>query len=281
MWSVARRPRWIALLALALVIAAGFAALSQWQLSRAVATGTVVHRETERAVPLDTMAKPQSAVREVSNGQNVTVSGQWVPGDYLVFSDRLNRGQKGYWVVGHLSADTASGTAGLPVAVGWTPSENRAKDAAAALSKQPAAPVTITGRYLPGEAPQDTDFEHGQLSSVAPATIVNLWKTVDPAGIYGGFVVIHSAVPGLERIDSPVPTSEVELNWLNIFYAVEWVVFAGFAFFLWYRLVKDAWEREVEEELEAMQAASGAGPDGADGGGSNPPAAQEQPGAGS
>jgi hypothetical protein len=28
---------------------------------------------------------------------------------------------------------------------------------------------------------------------------------------------------------------------------VEWVIFAGFAVFLWYRLVRDVWEREQEE----------------------------------
>jgi hypothetical protein len=38
---------------------------------------------------------------------------------------------------------------------------------------------------------------------------------------------------------------------LNIFYAIEWVVFAGFAVFLWYRLVRDAWEREEELREEA------------------------------
>ena len=32
-----------------------------------------------------------------------------------------------------------------------------------------------------------------------------------------------------------------------MFYAVEWVVFAGFAIFLWYRLVRDAVERERDE----------------------------------
>jgi hypothetical protein len=180
-------------------------------------------------------------------------------------------------VFGHLAVPTRGLLAGLPVALGWSETEKQAKDAVAALEKEPTASVTVTGRYLVSEAPQDTDFEHGALSSVAPATIVNLWKTVDPAGIYGGFVVIHSAVPGLDRIDSPVPTSDVELNWLNIFYAVEWVVFAGFAFFLWYRLVKDAWEREVEEELEAMQAASDGSADGAAGDGAAPSAAQEPP----
>jgi len=71
------------------------------------------------------------------------------------------------------------------------------------------------------------------------------------------------AAPGLTRIDSPKPSSDVEVNLLNIFYAVEWVVFAGFAIFLWYRLVRDAWEREQEEAAEASAAegtAAGAQP---------------------
>jgi surfeit locus 1 family protein len=253
MWSVARRPRWIAMLVLAMVIAGGFAALSQWQLSRAIATGVVVVRDTETAVPLETMATPQSPVTEVSNGQDVTAKGEWVADDYIVLSERLNGPKRGYWVVGHLAVATGGGTAGLPVALGWSATEKQAKDAAAVLAKQAPASVTITGRYLPSEAPQDTDFEHGKLSTLAAGSILNIWKTVDPAGIYGGYVVIHSHVAGLERIDSPVPTSDVELNWLNIFYAIEWVVFAGFAFFLWYRLVRDAWEREVEEELEVLE----------------------------
>ena len=272
MWSVARRPRWIAMLVLAMVIAGGFAALSQWQLARAIATGVVVVRDTETPVPLETMAAPQSPVKDVANGQDVTVTGEWVVDDYIVLSDRLNGSKMGYWVVGHLAGATDGGAAGLPVALGWTETEKQAKDAAAALAKQPPASVTITGRYLPSEAPQDTDFEHGKLSTLAAGSILNIWKTVDPAGIYGGYVVNHASVDGLERIDSPVPTSDVELNWLNIFYAIEWVVFAGFAFFLWYRLVRDAWEREVEEELEALEAAataSGPGSAGTDSAGTD------------
>lgn len=276
MWSVARRPRWIAMLVLALVIAGGFAALSQWQLARAVATGVVVVRDTETPVPLETMATPQSPVKEISNGQDVTVKGEWVADDYTVLSERLNGSKKGYWVVGHLAVATGGGTAGLPVALGWAETEKQAKDAAAALAKEAPASVTVTGRYLPSEAPQDTDFEHGKLSTLAAGSILNIWKTVDPAGIYGGYVVIHSNVAGLERIDSPVPSSDVELNWLNIFYAAEWIVFAGFAFFLWYRLVRDAWEREVEEELEALEAETAAsGPDsaGTDSAGTDSPGA--------
>ncbi|KZX22122.1 hypothetical protein [Rathayibacter tanaceti] len=49
--------------------------------------------------------------------------------------------------------------------------------------------------------------------------------------------------------------SDVSLNWLNVFYAIEWVVFAGFALYLWFRLVRDAWEREAEEALDAEERA--------------------------
>ena len=82
--------------------------------------------------------------------------------------------------------------------------------------------------------------------------MLNTWKSVDPAGIYGGYLVSATAPAGLAKIYSPAPSSSIEINWLNIFYAVEWIVFAGFAVFLWYRLVRDAHEREVEE-LEQAQ----------------------------
>ena len=55
-----------------------------------------------------------------------------------------------------------------------------------------------------------------------------------------------TAPAGLDLIDAPPPITEIGLNLLNVFYAVEWVIFAGFAIFLWYRLVKDAWELENE-----------------------------------
>ena len=40
----------------------------------------------------------------------------------------------------------------------------------------------------------------------------------------------------------PQPPAE-KINWLNLFYAAEWVVFAGFALFIWWRLVKDDYRR--------------------------------------
>jgi hypothetical protein len=78
------------------------------------------------------------------------------------------------------------------------------------------------------------------------ATLINEWST-PPETVYGGYLILGEAPRGLETIDAPAPSEEVVLNWLNVFYAVEWVVFAGFAVFLWWRFVRDAWEREHEE----------------------------------
>ena len=68
--------------------------------------------------------------------------------------------------------------------------------------------------------------------------------------------VLQKATAGLTDISSPAPTEGSPINWLNIFYAAEWAVFAGFAFYLWYRLAKDAWERDVEAFEEAATSAS-------------------------
>ena len=70
-----------------------------------------------------------------------------------------------------------------------------------------------------------------------------------PGPVYGGYLVLDQAPQGLASIVTVPPETDRELNWLNIFYAAEWVIFALFALYLWYRLVKDVWERELEEAL--------------------------------
>lgn len=240
-WTVARRPKWIGALILALAIAAGFAALGQWQLSRAVEGGTVTEEQTETVVELQSIATPQQPMPAETIGQLVRFDAELVPGDYVVLSDRTNLSAPGYWVVGHaIVSDGAS----LAVALGWAADADAAASAIEGL-RQDAPSGAFTGRYLPSESPQESDFEAGKHSALAIAELVNTWSVV-PEGVYGGYVVTAAEVAGLELIDSPPPSTEVSLNLLNIFYALEWVIFAGFAIFLWWRLVKDTWEEETE-----------------------------------
>ncbi len=249
--EVARRPRWIVALLAALLLAGGFAALGQWQLERSVARPVLEEGESERVVPLTEVAQPQQPMEEQTRAQyqRVSVSGEFVPQDTSVVVERVDRGRTGAWVVGHF---VDAGGASLAVAIGWAPSEADAASAAARFAEQDPSPVDLVGRYLPSEAPETGEFEERN-DRMSAAALINTWSVV-PEAAYGGYLVAGEAPAGLETIDSPPPSPEVALNWLNIFYAVEWAVFAVFAVYLWYRLVKDAWEREIEELRDAAGA---------------------------
>ena len=233
--ATALTPRWIAALVLALAIAAGFAALGQWQLGRSVDNAQTVEIDTETAVPLDSIAEPGTGMTETELGRIVTVSGRFVAGDTVALSPRGNgRGGTGTWLVGHLVTDEG---VSLAVALGWS-----ADDAPEAGDLGRAEWI---GRYQLSEEPQSSDFEEGVRSALSVAELVNLWA--DPGPVYAGYLVLADPVAPLEPIVAEAPEREVTLNLLNVFYAIEWALFAGFAIYLWYRLVRDAVERQEEE----------------------------------
>lgn len=252
------RPRWIAALLAALAVAAGFALLGQWQIERAVEQATVVERPTEEVRPFAGLVEPDGPTMQDATGQMVEVQGRFVAGDTVLVDGRRNDGgATGTWVLAHLEVEGAA-PGGLPVALGWAADRGAAERALASFEESiesgpDASPATLVGRFLPSEAPiapaEDADPE--ALQSVAVAQLVNLWADYDDRPAYFGYVTAQEPVAGLEAIHSPPPEQDVELNWLNVFYAVEWVVFAGFAVYLWYRLVRDAVERERDEAESA------------------------------
>lgn len=234
-WAIARQPKWIAALVLCLGIAAAFAALGQWQLERSVDNVEVAPIDTESAVPLASIAEPGGGVTETQVGRLVTVTGSLVESDYVTLTGRSLDGRSGTWLVGHVVTDDG---VSLAVALGYLADGGGAADLGIDRTEW-------TGRYLPGEEPQSSDFEAGEFSAMSVAALVNLWA--DPGPVYGGFLVVDGPPPGYAQIDASAPEREVRLNLLNVFYAIEWVIFAGFAIYLWYRLVRDAVEREAEE----------------------------------
>lgn len=239
------RPRWVLGLLLALAVAAGFALLGQWQLERALASGVVVERQSERVVPLTTVLDPGANVPDAAIGQKVSVAGRYVRGDEQLVQGRVNRGEEGFWVVSHLVTEAGS----IPVARGWAKDRADAENAMAMLATDAAASVTVTGRFLPSQAPDvpPEGADAHAMTTLSVAALINVWTPTGTPDVYLGYIVSASAPAGLEEIASPPPEEPFTFNWLNIFYAVEWAVFAGFAVFLWYRLVKDAVEREEEE----------------------------------
>jgi cytochrome oxidase assembly protein ShyY1 len=256
--EVMLRPRWIGMLLLCLVVAGVFAWLGQWQLGRAVTTNPLPPGATEEVQNLADVAAPGEYLPEPLVGQRVETAGSWVPGDFVIVQSRFNDGVEGYWVTGQLRlapdrADT-SGPTSLAVALGWAATEDDARAAVdeledAASVSSPADVVEVTGRLISDEGPvlppRGTDPQ--TLTRMSPAALLGQWHDVEGLFVYRPYLASEDAFAGLDAISSPAPAEGSGVNWLNIFYALEWAVFAGFAFYLWYRLAKDAWEKETED----------------------------------
>jgi len=263
--EVMLRPRWIALLALCLVVAGVFAWLGQWQLGRALQTDPTPPGATEEVQPLADVTSPGEYVPEPLVGQRVTVTGTWVPEDFVVVSSRFNDGVEGYWVTGQLRVadDADAQPVSVAVAIGWAATEADALAAVDQLNQDAAAPgaadtpLAITGRLISDEGPvlPPKTGDPLALSRMSPAALLSRWHDIEGLDVYRAYVAAEVPQGPLDAISSPAPAEGAPVNWLNIFYAIEWAVFAGFAFYLWYRLARDAWEREVEELEEAEPAA--------------------------
>lgn len=257
--QVMRRPKWIAALVLALGVAAGFAALGQWQLGSAIQNQANDAAETELAVHLEDITRPGLPVGDASAGRVVVVDGHWAASDFTVVANRVNGGEVGYWVVGHLIASGAP-EGHVSIALGWARSQDVATDVATSLNESllnQQSAVEVTGRYMPTEETEiPKPSEPATLvKSLSIAQQANLWQSFE-GGVYGGFVVSHSPPAQLDAIDSFPPLPQEAINWLNLFYAIEWVVFALFALYFWYRVAKDAWLKEIDEIDEQRSASS-------------------------
>lgn len=266
--EVMLRGRWIAMLALCLVVAGVFAWLGQWQLGRAIDIDPTPPGATEEVVPLAEVAAAGEYLPEPLVGQRVTVTGTWVPEDFVIVSSRFNDGVEGYWVTGQLRIADGAASADAPtsvaVAIGWAATEDEARNAVAALDAQASGPgaadtpLAVTGRLISDEGPvlppRGADAE--TLTRMSSAALLSRWHDIDGLDVYRPYLAAEVAQGPLIDIASPAPDAGSGVNWLNIFYAAEWAVFAGFAFYLWYRLARDAWEKEVEDLEDAAAAAS-------------------------
>lgn len=260
MLKTALKPRWILALVGALVVATGFVLLSQWQFNRSQTDAPPPVTTTERAVPLTSHLKPATDLMARDADQMVTATGTFLPGKQVLVKNRIEDGQTGYWVVAAFEVADAPRHNTIPVVRGWQPDD-------ATPAGAPAGVLEITGRLLPTEAPISQDAGQSAYASLSVAELINVWDVPS----YSGFVVAgavtaadgadrSAAATGLTQVDVGPQPQERQINWLNIFYGIEWVVFAGFAVFLWYRLVADDYRRQREDIADAAALAAGYDP---------------------
>lgn len=248
-WDVARRPQWIWTLVACVAVAGIFGVLANWQTARAIEQGQGDDRDTETPVTLESVHEPGAILTTEAGGRIVTVTAALQPDDFLVLEGRQQEGEHGCWIAGRAIVTEGTYTgASLAIAAEFLPDCVGVDAEIAALEDAAGEPTELVGRYMPSEAPQQVDFEEGQMS-MSIAWLINVWQDYEPP-VFSGYLILHDpANPGQSlSIHSVPPWQQTQMNWLNVFYAIEWVAFAGFAIYLWFRLVQDARERELDPD---------------------------------
>ncbi|MEW9870282.1 SURF1 family protein [Arthrobacter sp. HS15c] len=268
MWKTALKPRWIAGLVFAIAVSGVFVLLSQWQFGRSTQAEIPVNPATETAQSLTGTLQPGEFFHGSVADQMVTAVGTYDADKQVLIPGRLHNGESGYWVVTAfavngapvLSGAGASPETWIPVARGWV------ADPADAAGP-PSGTVELTGRLLPSEAPlPQTAPGPGRATAVSVAELINYWDVSS----YPGFIAATEEVSAGTDLSAgatdsalkplnigPQPPAQ-KINWLNLFYSLEWVVFAGFALFIWWRLVKDDYRRTLEDQHDGGDGTDGA-----------------------
>jgi len=259
-WSIARRPQWVFGFFVALLAAFVLGLLATWQWDRGVQSP---NNPTEDPVALLSVQQPSTQTVVEANGRMVTVTAKFDNAVFIV-ANRVQDDRPGYWVSARfIEAQTG---AQLFVALGFTENPesfcalNNGCTGSALLDiaiTQGGSEISLDqaisllGRFSPPETPNKGD---GNVwNRFATMALINT-PELDSAGaeLFSGFLIQSNLeVAGLETIKTVPAPIEPELNWLNIFYAIEWVFFAGFSVYVWYRLVRDDMERHQDAPAEA------------------------------
>jgi surfeit locus 1 family protein len=236
-FRVATRPKWIGALLLSLMVAAIFAALGQWQLDR-------------------TFTKDEPKTNSGSSSMTLVEKKLMLDTKHVYIVDgRVQNGTTGYWLIANATDEKLTSTT---LALGWVEKLQTAEKLRTELaqSMQAQAFLPVSGYPLPSEGPQPADPKKSYLlHSVSLAQLINLYSpevAIDSEPDYLALCDCEKQSDfGLNSGDlKPIQIAyrdAEKINWLSAFYFLEWMLFAGFAVFLWWRLVKDEMIRLAAE----------------------------------
>ncbi|WP_182354153.1 SURF1 family protein [Flaviflexus huanghaiensis] len=256
-------PRMIVLFII-LAFAAGLCIrLGYWQLERATSRGAdrVIAQHEERlgepAQPLHEVLGLQTTMTADEYARPVYVTGRFA--DQLRVVDRSVGGENADLILTQLVLTEGPDKGGnVPVVRGWVP-------AGEDLPPAPTGTQTVFG-YLSGPEDSIGGLTETTALSISAAELVNAWGSPILSGYIVQFTVAAapSAIANGSAIDisqrqeisdgvrhapPPKPVEDGGFNLQNAAYAIEWVIFAGFALFIWFRILRGAVMRRREDEL--------------------------------
>lgn len=242
-WQVAKRPKWIGGLFVALLVAVVFSLLMQWQLSRTFNVVGVVIEEND-PVPLNDLVQPGTLQPFIFDRKAFVTTDVDEEHVYIVQQRLQLVGEEsvsGYWLVANSITQVDNEPVSLTLALGFAPNLEAALLAKSQLS---AGALEISGYIQPSEAPAVSD-DAQTLGSLSLAQLVNFYSN-EPFASYPIYLIVQDGIDvGLDQISIGIRQQGIEINWLTLFYALEWAFFALAAFYLWGRMVMDERNREL------------------------------------
>lgn len=252
------KPRWLGLLVVVALVIVAFVQLGRWQLgvARDKAAAQAIQEVTSLPpVGIDTLLGPQQPFPGTASSRAVLATGRYAATGQVLVPDRLLRGRTGYWVITPFVVESSDAT--LAVLRGFVTSPT-------GIPAPPTGRITLDGGLAPGESPSTMALPPGQMGSVDLSLLVNTW----PGRIYNAFVFLQketpatgsdpAAVGSLNALTHvPTPVTDTGLKWRNLGYALQWWIFAGFAAYMWWRMVRDD---SVADDDAAVPVAAGAAP---------------------
>ncbi len=246
MLRTALQPRWLAILALLIIVLVAFSQLGLWQISRANSSDAqdVLDGQAQvTRVPLTSVTEPHAPFPSGASNLPVEVAGAYDPSLQFVVPERVLDGQPGWWVVTGLRTDDG---AVLPVLRGWVsdPADADTPGSGARIVQGTLAPSESA--VPPGEG---EPLAAGQLASIDLATLANTW----PGDLYNAFIFATDEQPAsiTDVVPVPPPSLGASVDWGNLGYALQWWVFGGFAIYMYWRFLRDATYPPVTEDAES------------------------------
>lgn len=217
--------RWLGLLLVALLVAAGCVLLGFWQLDRMSqrhARNDLIERNLEAGpAPVEELLRVGREPRPGDEYARVRASGRYDVSEQLLVRVRPYGGQVGYHVLTPLVTEDG---AALLVDRGWVPTGATA-EAAPDVPAPPSGTVTVTARVRPSEPRSTTGTPPpGQVTRIHVPTIA---PTL-PYDVYGGFGELTDERPAPREAPSLLPAPEPGEG-PHLAYGVQWFLFAGLA----------------------------------------------------
>jgi cytochrome oxidase assembly protein ShyY1 len=215
--------RWIAFTIGSIVAFAILLGLAQWQWSSAESHR---HAKTVQLAPIGQVVSLTQGVPADGPGRPVSVQGTYDAARQL----RVTGQQVGSDSVDYVLTPIAQDDGVLvPVVRGYIP-------AGAPLPAPPVGPVSIVGAlqasaYFSGTGPD--------VAAISTDNLTQRWNT----RLLDGYVVLRTSTPTQSGI-TVLPASAIKVHhglpvWRNIAYAAQWLIFAGFVAFFWFRASRD------------------------------------------